>query len=197
MPIAAILYPGSRCSRQGFFVFGKWMPRSLWTDLAVATLGALVIGAAVWFAVPTSRLPPKAAVELRPLHQAIIDTGGGDVSVAVAEFLPDSFDEAVTVLAEAAALGQRFPRPVRIYALLDIDAASVVAFGEDRPNFTLRYIVKHHLRLTRSEAVAGTCSELVFGFSPRGKRRQLPVYLFRSPDGTVRVHASTASKKCW
>ena len=195
--VAVILGRGSRFSRRRFLVIGKWTLRFRWTVPGAATLGVLAVGAAAWFAVLQPRPPPEAAAELSPLHRAILDAGSGDISVAVAQFLPGSFEEAVTALAEAAAVGQRFPRPVRIYSPLDIIATREAAFGEYRPIAKLQYIVDRIMKIGRSAAVAGTCTELAFGPSRLGMRRRLPVYLFRSPNGTVRVHVHTQAKRCW
>ena len=100
-------------------------------------------------------------------------------------------------LAEAAAAGQRFPRPVRIYSPLDIIASREAAFGEYTPVSKRQYIASRTMKTWRSAAVAGTCTELAFGPNRRGMLRRLPVYLFRSPNGSVRVHVHTQYSRCW
>ena len=188
---------GSRFSRRSFLVIGKWNPRFQWTVVGMATLGVLAIGAATGFAVLQPRLAPETMAELSPLHRAILDAGSGDISVAVAQFLSGSFEAAVMALAEAAAAGQRFPRPVRIYSPLDIIASREVAFGEYTPVSKRQYIANRTMKTWRSAAVSGACTELAFGPNRRGMLRRLPVYLFRSPNGSVHVHVYTQYNRCW
>ena len=74
-------------------MIGKWNPRFQWTVVGMATLGVLAIGAATWFAVLQPRLAPETMAELSPLHRAILDADGGDISVSVAQFLPGSLKQ--------------------------------------------------------------------------------------------------------
>ena len=158
----------------------------------------LIVAAGVWLWAAERKWSREAAIADSPLHQVILKARHGNTDAAVEEFLPESFDEAVTVLAETAKIRQPFARPIKIYDKSKIPTWKGLHVGSAHPMSILRTVLERRLKMEVSAVRAGTCAELWFpNRSLLTGPTRLPVYLYEMNDGSVRAHANRQKRMCW
>ena len=158
---------------------------------------ALIVAAGIWLWATDRQRSREAAIADSPLHQAIRKARPANMDAAIEEVLPQSFDEAVAVLAGTAKIKQPFARPIRTYGNLDI-APTKHGVDDYRSIARLQHVLKWTLKIERSTVRAGACAELWF---PNrflfAEPTRLAVYLFEMNDGSVGAHAKRRGGMCW